>query len=126
MNSKRKGATGERELLEILHEHGINNAVRNDQRWEGGRENPDISASYQGIPLHIECKRVERLNLYNAICQAVSDSAGKTFPVVVHRMNRQPWIVSFRLDDFFKFVSGQIGHPKRAREDITAESPGKS
>lgn len=100
MNSKRKGSAGERELLAILKEHGFPDAVRNDQMYIGGLNNPDISASFHGIPLHIEVKRVERLNITNAVIQAVYDADGAAFPVVVHRTNRQPWLVTFRLSDF--------------------------
>lgn len=94
MNSKRKGSEGERELLAILKEHGFPDAVRNDQMYVGGYRNPDISASFQGRQLHIEVKRVERLNITSAMAQAVSDAAGAAFPVVIHRTNRQPWLVT--------------------------------
>ena len=102
MNSKRKGSDGERELLTILRGNGFPDAVRNDQMYIGGWKNPDISASFHGIRLHIEVKRVERLNITSAMAQAVSDAAGTAFPVVIHRTNRQPWLVTFRLDDFLK------------------------
>lgn len=103
MNSQRKGACGERELLSILQAHNIQ-ARRNMQRYIGGRNNPDISAECFGRKLHIEVKRRERLDLRSAINQAVSDADGKAFPVVVHRSSRQPWLVTFRLDDFFNEV----------------------
>ena len=103
MNSQRKGACGERELLAILQGHGIP-AHRNIQRYVGGRNNPDISAEFRGRKLHIEVKRRERLNLRAAINQAVSDADGKAFPVVIHRSSRQPWLVTCRLDDLFKEV----------------------
>ena len=90
MNSQRKGASGERELLAILQAHGIP-ARRNIQRYVGGRNNPDISAECLGLKLHIEVKRRERLNLKDAT-------------LVIHRTSRQPWLVTFRLDDFFKEV----------------------
>ena len=102
MNSKRKGSEGERELLSILQENGFPDASRNEQRYIGGLNNPDISVHYKGKPLHIEVKRVEKLNIMNAINQAVSDANGKAFPVVIHRTNRHPWLVTFRLDDFLK------------------------
>ena len=101
MNSQRKGACGEREVLAILQAHGIP-ASRNIQRYIGGRNNPDISAVYEGRKLHIEVKRRERLNLSAAVSQAVSDADGKAFPLVIHRTNRQPWLITFRLDDFFR------------------------
>jgi len=103
INSQRKGASGERELVTILTVHGIP-CKRNIQRYIGGRNNPDISAELDGHPLHIEVKRRERLNISEAINQAVSDADGKAFPVVVHRTSRQPWLVTFRLDDFFREV----------------------
>ena len=106
MNSKRKGSEGERELLHILLEHGLD-AHRNDQRYIGGKNNPDISAQYKGRPLHIEVKRTERLCLSKAVNQAVYDADGKAFPLVIHRTNRQPWLVTFRLCDFEgEFLNG--------------------
>ncbi len=104
MNSQRKGASGERELASILNAHSIS-AKRNIQRYIGGRNNPDISAEYMGRRLHIEVKRRERLNLRAAINQAVSDADGNAFPVVIHRSSRQPWLVTFTLDDFFKEIN---------------------
>ena len=104
MNSQRKGACGERELLSILQAYGIP-AERNIQRYIGGRNNPDISAEYLGRRLHIEVKRRERINLRSAVEQAVADADGKAFPVVIHRSSRQPWLVTFRLEDFFREVS---------------------
>lgn len=103
MNSKRKGNDGERELAKLLLDHGID-SHRNDQMYIGGKNNPDISAEFQGIPLHLEVKRVEHLNLGAAISQAVKDADGNAFPVVIHRANRKPWIVSFRLDDLWPFL----------------------
>lgn len=99
MNSKRKGSAGERELCEYLTAAGFP-ACRNDQRYTGGYDNPDISA--QGLEsLHIECKRVEKLNVNEAMKQAAADAAGKT-PVVMHRRNREAWLITMRLDDYLK------------------------
>ncbi len=100
MNSKRKGSEGERELLAILAEHG--EAVRNDQTFIGGKENPDIAFTYRGTCYHVECKRAERLNLHAAIKQAETDANGKATPVVIHRRNREPWYITMRLEHFLK------------------------
>lgn len=104
MNSKRKGNRGELELLHILQAHGIE-AQRNQQGRapgelmpKGGYENPDVQANYHGIPAHIEVKRVQRLNLYAAMAQAVRD-AGHRLPVVAHRTNNHEWLVTIRLKD---------------------------
>ena len=70
MNVKRKGTAGENELAELLRQSGIR-AYRNDQIYTGGRENPDVQAEISGLPLHIEVKRVERLNVPEAMSQAI-------------------------------------------------------
>lgn len=63
---------------------------------------PDVSG-LEGV--HLEIKRVERLNLMNAMRQAINDSARfqDGVPVVVHRANRQPWVCSMLLVDWIKF-----------------------
>lgn len=104
MNSKRKGNEGERELLKILNEHG--EAVRNDQTYIGGRDNPDIAYYGNDIRYHVECKRVERLNVHEAIKQAERDAEEKAIPIVAHRRNREPWYITMRLTDFFKTMEG--------------------
>lgn len=99
MNSKRKGSAGERELCEYLTAAGFP-AHRNDQMYTGGNNNPDVSA--EGLEsLHIECKRVEKLNVNEAMRQAAADAAGK-IPVVMHRRNREAWLITLRLDDYLK------------------------
>ena len=103
MNSKKKGSAGERELLHLLEAHGIP-AHRNDQRFVGGLERPDIAAEVGGIPLHVEVKRQERLRLYEAVAQAVRDANGHALPVVAHRSNRQPWLVTVRLEDVLQLL----------------------
>lgn len=97
MNSKRKGSAGERELCEYLTAAGYP-AHRNEQRYTGGNGNPDVDA--EGLEaLHIECKRVEKLNVIEAMHQSERDAAGR-IPVVMHRRNREPWYITMRLSDF--------------------------
>ena len=92
-----KGSAGERELCAFLAERGYS-AHRNDQRYIGGKGNPDIAA--EGLERYpIEVKRVERLNVSEAMRQAMCDASGRV-PVVVHRKNREPWLITLKLDDF--------------------------
>lgn len=103
MNAKKKGSAGERELLHLLEAHGIP-AHRNDQRFVGGLERPDIAAEVCGLPLHLEVKRQERLRLSAAVAQAVRDANGHALPIVAHRSNRQPWLVTVRLEDVLRLL----------------------
>ena len=105
MNSKRKGSTGERELAKVLNQHGFN--CRRGQQYCGANGDADV-VGLKGI--HIECKRVERLNIYDAITQAKSDAREDEFPAVFHRKDRHKWLVTMELDDWIEiykeFING--------------------
>ena len=93
--SRNKGKAGERELAhELTRVLGV--SARRGVQFQGGPGSPDVVADLPGI--HIECKRTERFRLYEALEQAVEDAGGNV-PVVLHRQNRQPWVVIIRLDD---------------------------
>jgi hypothetical protein len=98
INSKRKGKTGELELARKLKEHGYN--VRRSVQYNGKEE--DGQADLVGLDgIHIECKRTEKLNLYDAVNQAKRDGEGKEeIPVVFHRRNNCEWLAILTLDDF--------------------------
>ena len=71
---------------------------------KGVRGNPDISATIAGHPLHIEVKRTERLRLSEAMHQAKRDAVN-AIPVVVHRANHQPWVISLELSEFLSIFA---------------------
>ena len=97
MNSRQKGARGERELAEKLREYGYE--TRRGQQYSGANGDADVV----GIPgIHIECKRVERLNIDEALSQAERDARDGEMPVVMHRKNRAEWKVTMLLDDFMR------------------------
>ena len=99
MNSREKGKTGERELAAVLREHGY--TARRGQQFCGANGDADVI----GIPgIHIECKRVEKLNIENAMAQSISDAESSEVPVVMHRKNRQKWLVTLKLDDFIRII----------------------
>ena len=108
INSNNKGKVGERELAIFLREHGYNEA-RRGQQFQGGSDSPDIVGCIPGV--HIECKRTERLALYNAVDQARRD-CGDAMPTVWHRCNndrrkqscRGEWLVVLSAEDFLKLV----------------------
>ena len=96
--SQRKGRTGELELARILQNHGYD--VHAGVSRSYGSE-PDLT----GLPgVHIECKRVERLNVPEAMAQAARDSERfhDGAPAVFHRRSREPWLVTMRLDDWLE------------------------
>ena len=95
INSKQKGKRGELELAHRLQEYGYN--ARRGQQYCGANGDADVV----GVPgLHIECERVEALNIDKALEQAQSDALDGELPVVMHRKNGEPWKVTLTLDDF--------------------------
>lgn len=88
MNSRAKGKRGELEFAEFLREHGVQ--ARRGVQYNGlGGE--DVLADLPGV--HLEIKRVEKLNIHEAYSQAYRD-AGLRVPVVVFRRSRGPWLVA--------------------------------
>ena len=101
-NSRQKGARGERELAAVLREHGYD--CRRGQQYCGANGDADVV----GLPgIHIECKRVESLNIYKAIEQAKSDTRENELPAVFHRKNGKPWLVTMTLEDWMKIFKGE-------------------
>lgn len=99
INSKRKGAKGERELANKLKEYGYN--CRRGQQYNGLEGEDVVGLDY----IHIECKRVEKLNLDEALEQAKRDSNDKQLPAVFHRKNNKKWKVTMELDDWIKLYN---------------------
>ena len=96
-NSKSKGARGERELSSKLREYGYN--TRRGQQYCGANGDADVV----GLPnIHIECKRVEKLNIYNAISQAKAVAKENELHTVFHRKDRSEWLVTMTLEDWIK------------------------
>ena len=95
MNSRAKGARGEREAAAAWAK-ATGATARRGQQFAGGTDSPDVVSSLEGI--HLEVKRVERGNPYDWMEQASRD-AGAKLPLVLHRRSFQPWLVILRLDD---------------------------
>lgn len=102
MNSRRKGAVGEREIAKYLREHGYD--AKRGQQYRGGADSPDVTGL---TGFHIEVKRVERLDLNAAMEQSIKDSGKDEIPIVVHRRNNDYWKVTMRLDDFMEVINGR-------------------
>jgi len=103
INSREKGKVAERHLASLIRDYGFPK-VRRSQQYCGGS---DESADLVGLPnIHIECKRVEKLNIHRAIDQAIRDNGDRDdIPCVFHRKNRERWLVTMTIEDFFRLYS---------------------
>ena len=101
---QRKGADGEKELTSILRRAGY------PVSWGGNKTYgavPDVS----GLPgIHIECKRVEALNVGKAMDQAERDADRfqDGSPAVFHRKNKSPWLVTMKLSDWLPLYASAL------------------
>lgn len=112
INSKAKGAKGERELANILKDYGYN--CRRGQQYNGLEGEDVVGLDY----IHIECKRVQALNLDEAMEQAKRDSKGNQLPAVFHRKNNKKWKVTMYLDDWIKLYNEYYSSKKlKEREE---------
>lgn len=101
INSRAKGARGEREFAKYLRDRG--HEARRGQQFSGGADSPDVVSSIPGV--HIEVKRVEAGNPYKWLAQAIEDAGAIKLPLVAHRKNNQEWIAVLRMEDFLNILS---------------------
>lgn len=101
--SQSKGRRGELELSRLLQGYGYDVQPGRAQSYG---EVPDLT----GLPgVHIEVKRVERLNVPEAMKQAVRDAEKfhDGAPTLFHRRSREPWLVTMRLHDWLALYDRQ-------------------
>lgn len=99
INSRAKGAKGERELANKLKEYGYK--CRRGQQFSGLEGEDVVGLDY----IHIECKRVEKLNINDALRQANRDAKNNQMPAVFHRKNGEKWKVTMGLDDWINLYN---------------------
>jgi hypothetical protein len=115
MNSCQKGKRGERAWRDELLAHGY--SARRGQQFSGSPDSPDVVCA--DLPaLHFEVKAVERLNVYNAMAQAVGDAGGKV-SVVAHKRNRGEWLVTMRAADWFLML--ESGEKRKTESSMTRQ-----
>lgn len=96
INSCRKGKAGELEWAKWLRDN-LGLEARRGQQHKGTPDSPDVIG---GIPnTHPEVKRVERLNIPEAMTKAVTDAGPDLIPYVASRRNRGEWLVTIRACD---------------------------
>lgn len=99
-DSRAKGARGERELAKKLREFGFH--ARRGQQYSGANGDADVI----GVPdIHIECKRVEKLNINKAMRQSLNDARQGEKAVVMHKKNEEKWLVTMTLADWIELYN---------------------
>ena len=136
LNSRRKGARGERQWRDELRANGY--MARRGQQFSGSPDSPDVVCEDLSW-IHFEVKAVERLNIEDAMDQARRDAGGtmdcgpgtkdkqpqaedrgRKVPVVVHRRNYRPWLVTMEAETFFRVLRGDFQEPTGAEHSPMA------
>lgn len=119
--SREKGKRGEREAAaELGAILGVD--ARRGVQYQGGPDSPDVVLD--GVPIHVEAKRTERLALWAAVEQAKADAPTGKVPCVWHKANRKPSVVIVETDRLWEFVHA-MWMSRRWRgedEDITQDA----
>lgn len=102
INSRAKGARGERLWRDFCKEQGFDD-VRRTVQYCG---NTGDASDCVGLPnIHQEVKCVEALNIQKAMEQAIHDSGAKgdgEIPIVAHKRKYKEWLVTMRAEDWFR------------------------
>ncbi len=106
---KNKGARFQKEIKQLIHEHFPDihkDSLKVAIMGESGVDihiSPDVR--HRRLPLAIECKNVEKLNIWKAIEQAEANADNEgNFPVVFFRRNRTKPYVVLDAEDFLQIL----------------------
>jgi hypothetical protein len=102
VNSRAKGARGERAFAGFLRNYGL--AAYRGQQFRGGTESPDVVCP--DLPsCHFEIKNCKAsLEPYLWLEQAIKDAGPGKLRIVVHRAKHHEWIAILPIEDLMKLV----------------------
>jgi len=112
VNSRRKGALFELVVAKLFKGYGYN-AYRTAQHCGKTGDAPDVA----GVPhLHIECKSYKDIGWrYEWLEQAKRDCKEGKLPVVIHKTNGNPVLVTMQFDDWMQLYNDTT-YPEEADE----------
>ena len=120
INSKRKGKKGELYVVNRFKEEGYD--CNRTAQFKGNTGRAD---DIEGIDyIHAEVKFVEKLNLMEAMNQAVRDSLAsdrKAMPTVFHKKNYHELMVTMRFTDWLKLYNEYYSSMKLEERGINNE-----
>lgn len=114
--SRDKGKRFEREVSALFKDFGYDAHRTAQYHGKTGQ-----AADVEGVPgLHIECKHVERMSLYEWMEQAQRDARAAEnhdLPVVIHKQNNRPVLCTMTFDAWIQLYNEWISG-KEVEDDI--------
>ena len=115
--AREKGKRGEREAAaELGTLLGVQ--ARRGVQYQGGPDSPDVVLD--GVAIHVEAKRTEKLTLWPAVEQARGDAPTGKVPIVWHRPNRRGSVVIVETARLLELARELV----RAADGLRSESNG--
>lgn len=114
--SKNKGARGERLLSAFLNSFGLHT--------HRGYVHCGQSDLVDLLGVHVECKFVERLNVRQAMEQAIkeADKRKDGMPTVFWKVSRRPWLTIMLTEDWVKLYKMARGKTDGRTQDVCEEN----
>lgn len=100
INSKQKGARGERAWVSILKYFGFDARRTGFHQSQQNHDSPDVSC--KDLPVHWEVKNTEKALIRDWIAQAAGDARDTEIPVVVWKKNHGKWIAILQAEDLLR------------------------
>jgi len=121
INVRAKGKKGEYEWRDIINKTFGTHYARTP--LSGGLElKGDLLKKY-GAPktiadeFHYEVKRVEKLNIHDAVRQAIRDARPPLIPCVPFRKSHEDWLICLRADDFLNILV-ELGELRKLADGV--------
>lgn len=114
--AKAKGARGERLLSAFLNSFGLHT--------HRGYVHCGQSDLVDLLGIHVECKNVERLNVRQAMEQAIkeADKRKDGMPTVFWKVSRKPWLTIMLTEDWVKLYMMARGKTDGRTKDVCEEN----
>lgn len=114
--AKAKGARGERLLSAFLNSFGLHT--------HRGYVHCGQSDLVDLLGIHVECKNVERLNVRQAMEQAIkeADKRKDGMPTVFWKVSRRPWLTIMLTEDWVKLYMMARGKTDGRTQDVCEEN----
>lgn len=121
INSRQKGAAGEREFAQLLTQYGF--PAHRGRQFSGSSDSPDVACASLRH-LHFEVKRVQSLNIQDALDQATRDAGEFKIPLVAHRRNGERWKITMYADSFLLNFMRELKILKEIVDEQTRKEKG--
>jgi hypothetical protein len=101
-SAKNKGKRLQKEAAAMIRTHIDPRDVSSNMMSEAGVDVKLSPLAEKHFPFSVECKNVEKLNIWAALEQAETNCLPNTKPMLIFKRNHCPTYVVLRVEDYFQ------------------------